>query len=285
MGSHFKRVFALAVGLCLVVVACTESSPSGLANGASDLLSAETRFEVDADQGLVTDTATGRTWLRSTPAIALSWTLADQFCQARQMRLPTVGELALLITASSGDDDCALDDAFEGDCGQHWSSEQTTAPKPSDKWEGVDFFTVHMSQGELAHRFQDEVSATRCVRDTESLDVVREEPMSQIGSTLWMRSSSGVAVFHKAAEEACGSLCYGGNCDWRLPTRDELVDLTLGAADDCMMPSSLDGPCASYWSATQSSSVTAYQVDFEHGLVDEVGVEEWAHFRCVSDVQ
>ena len=74
--------------------------------------------------------------------------------------------------------------------------------------------------------------------------------------------------------------CFAGQCDWRLPTRDELLTIATPAYPACMTGPCIDpafGPTdvagSFYWSATTVSATTpesAWGVFFSNGAVDNI---------------
>jgi hypothetical protein len=68
-----------------------------------------------------------------------------------------------------------------------------------------------------------------------------------------------------------GGACFAGQCDWRLPTRDELQTILADpfTGSECSTPSCIDAtfgptPGGEYWSATTHAGNPGYawQVDF-----------------------
>jgi len=239
-----------------------------------DTPAAAERFVQGPDIAFVTDVATGLNWLASSPAVPLDWSDASDFCASLDMRLPTIGELAVLFEPTPAGD-CALSSAFSGACDAHWTSDKT-------KNVSVYAYILDPTLRELSDRHQNQTATTRCVADARIGPAPVDGASVLVAGKRWMRHSPAVSVFHQAAIDSCDALCFDGSCDWRLPTRDELVTLTLLAGDACAMPDALTGPCSSYWSSTMNTHLAAYQVDFEAGAVEPNVLDAWAHFRCIE---
>jgi hypothetical protein len=83
--------------------------------------------------------------------------------------------------------------------------------------------------------------------------------------------------------------CFAGQCDWRLPTRDELLTIVTPACTSAPCIDSVFGPTvgSSYWSATSlansalSSTSTAWAVYFHGVYVDMIVKSDGYYVRAV----
>jgi hypothetical protein len=101
----------------------------------------------------------------------------------------------------------------------------------------------------------------------------------------WERDVDPIPRTAALAHDFCASLILDGACDWRLPTRVELVSIVdyavnTPAIDSTVFPST---PSAQFWSATPDVSGTgvSWFVNFADGLADSVLGSEQHLVRCV----
>jgi hypothetical protein len=85
----------------------------------------------------------------------------------------------------------------------------------------------------------------------------------------------------------CKSLARGGHCDWRLPTRIELVSLVdyARAAPPLMDDTHFDADENAFWTSSPAAADPvnlAWVVNFENGLVEaDFMVTTLLDVRCV----
>ncbi len=89
--------------------------------------------------------------------------------------------------------------------------------------------------------------------------------------------------------------CFGGHCDWRLPSSAGFPGVSSGYGPE--LESLLDSPCPSgfapctsipgrtavsaYWTSTKFLSYTAYFVNFYQGILDDSDLTDARHARAV----
>jgi len=102
---------------------------------------------------------------------------------------------------------------------------------------------------------------------------------------VWQRAVEPTTFTAQAANDYCASLVLDGACDWRLPTRVELVSIvdyavSSPAIDGTVFPST---PAEFFWSATPDVSGTgvSWFVNFNDGLADSILGSEQHRVRCV----
>lgn len=231
------------------------------------------RFTTDGEIGRVVDLSTGKEWLQNSTAAPLAWQEAMDLCESLQMRLPTLGEMATIVGAHSP---CAVDPAFGGPCETHWTLDKT-------KVVSAYAYVLDPTIPEITDMHVNSDHHARCVADIADGSESVHNASVNFGGKVWVAQGGPLTLFQEGAATACDELCFDGSCDWRLPTRDELVALTLMPGDGCAMPNALNGPCGAYWSSTPTSHshLYAFQVDYETAAVDSYKLDEWAHYRCV----
>lgn len=82
--------------------------------------------------------------------------------------------------------------------------------------------------------------------------------------------------------------CFAGQCDWRLPTRSELMTIVTPVYPECTLGPCIDpvfGPtvAACYWSADPFSNAptSAWAVDFGEGRLSSYATPHACHVRAV----
>ncbi len=99
----------------------------------------------------------------------------------------------------------------------------------------------------------------------------------------WQHPGPKECVNWTEAKDYCESL--GGNHEWRLPRRQDFINMVGGCDSNVMRESSLGGWCNScarsdncsalfgsdsrhYWSSSRSGSERAWRFDFKHGQME-----------------
>lgn len=108
-----------------------------------------------------------------------------------------------------------------------------------------------------------------------SLDLVTNYADPHDGDNPYSWSVSGTLPNGTAFQNILRTLndaCFAGKCDWRLPTRDELLTLTSPAYPACVTPPCVDPTflptrVGAYWSADTYANdpATAWIVQFDDG--------------------
>ena len=101
----------------------------------------------------------------------------------------------------------------------------------------------------------------------------------------WQRYSPFSLLAQWGAVDYCLNLVLDGHDDWRLPEKDELTQLILGAPiDGCRIDPIFDGVCESYWTSTFNNEVFGivfyWVVDFGLGLEGPYNIVYALRYRC-----
>ncbi len=111
------------------------------------------------------------------------------------------------------------------------------------------------------------------------------DPHDADNSYIWSAGGAGFTaadgtVFTTFLASLNSGECFAGQCDWRLPTRDELLTIATPAypvctTEPCVDPALSPTVASYYWSATTEvlQPRLAWVVDFEDGNVDPGGVK------------
>ncbi|MBI5140874.1 MAG: DUF1566 domain-containing protein [Nitrospirae bacterium] len=104
---------------------------------------------------------------------------------------------------------------------------------------------------------------------------------------MWQKNSAGQKSWD-AAVSYCNGLTLGGNSNWRLPSKKDLVGIIdYGGASTKVNTNYFSGADTSYWSLTQraQSSSYAWYVSFTDGSASTLGKTNYLGVRCVSGGQ
>ena len=113
----------------------------------------------------------------------------------------------------------------------------------------------------------------------------------------WQHASMGLELTWKEAVDYCANLSLDGVQDWRLPTREELLDLLDECEEEVLQESAgYCSPCIDsetcaalfesdeevYWSSTLDESEKAWLVKFNTGRVRKNYTSRMYNARCVK---
>ncbi|MBT6176837.1 MAG: DUF1566 domain-containing protein [Deltaproteobacteria bacterium] len=109
-----------------------------------------------------------------------------------------------------------------------------------------------------------------------------KEIVSDEGSKLDWQKTFEKALNWTQATDHCGSLGLGGNKDWRLPTRKELMTIVKYRLNN---PASdfPEMPAVYFWSASTSSESEgfAWGINFRNGSLNNYDKASTQYTRCV----
>ncbi len=119
------------------------------------------------------------------------------------------------------------------------------------------------------------------VSGTAGADIVTDN----VTGLIWQRTVNTTTYTWANAITYCEDLSYGGQTDWRLPTRKELATLPdygrySPAIDTTIFPGT---QADDYWSSSSlaSNTANAWRVDFDNGYVSSTTKADTDYARCV----
>lgn len=129
----------------------------------------------------------------------------------------------------------------------------------------------------------DAINAT-CYRDNDKNVVICDE--SKLGKLIWQDDERVFIGDWKQAKERCERLNFAAYSDWRLPSIDELINITDKTKFSPTINSAFKYVKSDfYWSSTKfaDGSSRAWFVHFKNGYADWSGISDRLFARCVRN--
>ncbi|MDA7817187.1 DUF1566 domain-containing protein [Sulfurimonas sp.] len=107
-----------------------------------------------------------------------------------------------------------------------------------------------------------------------------------LGDLLWQdnQESADLTMYYTKAVEYCEDLVMVGRDDWRLPTKDELLEIVDKDRKPRIVESFKHTSAGDYWTSSiiLTSSTKAWIVQFSDGFANLVNKSKKLHVRCVN---
>jgi len=264
----------------------------------------------NATTGVVTDNATGLEWQDDVTSVKKNKSDATTYCSELTLdgggwRLPNVKELETLVDKSQANPTIFQEsnDSIDNNgfvyvtSDSYWSS--TSAVGSSNY-----FWRIYFSSGPVHISLEFNSRYVRCVRGSESVDV-QDYAQDDATQTLydnqtnltWMDDTnvSSQTTTWQNALEYCENLSHGGEEDWRLPSRSELLSIVdYSRRNPALYMDSSDGndtngngfknvASQTYWSSTTDADNTnyAWSLRLNDGYVGSSGKSSSNYVWCV----
>jgi len=251
---------------------------------------------VNNGNGTVTDKVTGLMWQQQDDNTRYNGYQAtgeyndvynpstDDVCASLELggyadwRLPTIGELTLLINRMPGSSPTdALFTGAKQDC--YWSSTDQSGALFNVNLSSVNTSTVTAVD-------ESNSCYVRCVRGTVADESYSDNGNGTVTDNLthlvWQQEDDNTVRTLAQALTYCESLPLAGNSTWRLPNVNELQSIVdFDGSDILIDPLFLNAKADAYWTSTTGGvATTGIYVDFA-GEVNSYGKDSFFYVRCV----
>lgn len=269
-------------------------------------------YQRDDEKEVVVDKSLGLTWQdNSATKNKRTWAKSKSFCRDLSLggyddwRLPEISELSSLVNISK--ESPAIDDIFKnGNDSGYWSITNSL----HSAWTGGSAWGIDFDSGKSGSVGKHYSHSARCVRgkppqkrDTKyTRDAIESIVTDSINQLKWHDSSGDKDLLEdwQGAVNYCENLTLGGITDWRLPTRNELLEIVDQAYNPAINQvfeniASVKSSFSSryYWSSSVDRKDNAWTVEFSDGLAGgtnqalvpagyAVLKEYFHHIRCIQ---